>query len=247
VVARALSERIRDQTTLSFDSKTERVSAVQVLSYDGLTLDSAVHQDVSGPEVTQCLVHAAEQVGLEKFFDIEAVNELRARTVFASTVDRKLEALPEDALLRALHSAADGKRSFAELRREPLFEYVSMQLSAAMRSKLATLAPEHVDLPHGRRLRVHYERDKPPWVESRLQDFFGMKAGPRCGDQSIVLHLLAPNQRPVQVTTDLPGFWQRHYPDIRRELMRRYPRHAWPEDPANATPPRSLRRVARSV
>ncbi|MEY4575844.1 MAG: hypothetical protein RL701_547, partial [Pseudomonadota bacterium] len=110
-------------------------------------------------------------------------------------------------------------------------------LSATLRAKLGALAPENVELPHGRRLRVHYERDKPPWIESRLQDFFGMKASPSCGGRPLVLHLLAPNQRPVQVTTDLPGFWQRHYPEIRRELMRRYPRHAWPDDPATATPP----------
>jgi ATP-dependent helicase HrpB len=72
-------------------------------------------------------------------------------------------------------------------------------------------------------------------VASRLQDFFGMREGPRVGGgrAALVLHLLAPSQRPVQVTTDLAGFWQRHYPQVRRELSRRYPRHAWPEDPLN--------------
>ena len=94
-------------------------------------------------------------------------------------------------------------------------------------------------LPGGRSTRIHYEAGKPPWVESRLQDFFGMAAGPAVGGGRVplVLHLLAPNQRAVQVTTDLSGFWDRHYPAIRRELMRRYPRHAWPEDPRTATPP----------
>jgi ATP-dependent helicase HrpB len=78
---------------------------------------------------------------------------------------------------------------------------------------------------------VHYEPDRPPWVQSRLQDFFGLRDGPKLGGEPLVLHLLAPNQRAVQVTTDLAGFWQRHYPELRRQLMRRYPRHAWPEDP----------------
>jgi ATP-dependent helicase HrpB len=88
-------------------------------------------------------------------------------------------------------------------------------------------------LARGRRVRVQYEPGKPPWIESRLQDFFGMKEGPRIGGGrvSLTLHLLAPNQRAVQVTTDLDGFWKRIYPDLRRELGRRYPRHAWPEDP----------------
>ena len=80
---------------------------------------------------------------------------------------------------------------------------------------------------------MHYERGRQPWVASRLQDFFGMREGPRVagGRVPLVLHLLAPSQRPVQVTTDLAGFWSRHYPQVRRELGRRYPRHAWPADP----------------
>ena len=66
-----------------------------------------------------------------------------------------------------------------------------------------------------------------------MQDFFGLARAPAVGDGRVplVLHLLAPNQRPVQVTTDLPGFWIKHYPALRKQLMRRYPRHAWPEDP----------------
>jgi ATP-dependent helicase HrpB len=80
---------------------------------------------------------------------------------------------------------------------------------------------------------VNYESEKPPWIASRLQDFFGMKDGPTVagGRVRLVLHLLAPSQRPVQLTTDLSGFWERHYPQVRRELSRRYPRHAWPQDP----------------
>ena len=96
-------------------------------------------------------------------------------------------------------------------------------------------------LPGGRAVPVHYQSgDEPPWIESRLQDFFGMAAGPRLADGRVplTLHLLAPNQRAVQVTSDLSGFWERHYPSIRRELQRRYPRHAWPEDPLRAEPPR---------
>jgi ATP-dependent helicase HrpB len=89
-------------------------------------------------------------------------------------------------------------------------------------------------------VKVQYgDGSRPPWIESRLQDFFGMAEGPRLagGRVPLVLHLLAPNQRAVQVTSDLAGFWERHYPALRRELMRRYPRHAWPEDPLRAQPP----------
>jgi len=97
-----------------------------------------------------------------------------------------------------------------------------------------------VTLSGGRAVRVEYELgESAPHIASRLQDFFGMSEGPAIagGRVPLVLELLAPNQRAVQVTTDLSGFWQRHYPALRRELGRRYPRHAWPEDPRTARPP----------
>jgi ATP-dependent helicase HrpB len=95
------------------------------------------------------------------------------------------------------------------------------------------MAPERVLLKDGRQARVNYEADQPPWIASRLQDFFGLTQTPRVagGRVALVAHLLAPSRRPVQVTHDLAGFWTRHYPAIRRELARRYPKHAWPEKP----------------
>ena len=77
------------------------------------------------------------------------------------------------------------------------------------------------------------DQGRPPWISSRLQDFFGMKETPRIGPDRtpLVIHLLAPNHRAVQTTTDLAGFWERLYPQVRRELIRRYPKHAWPERP----------------
>ena len=98
---------------------------------------------------------------------------------------------------------------------------------------LSEMAPARIRLPSGRQTMVHYEPGKPPWIASRLQDFFGMRETPRIGREQtpVVVHLLAPNQRAVQMTADLAGFWERLYPQVRRELMRRYPRHSWPERP----------------
>jgi ATP-dependent helicase HrpB len=100
------------------------------------------------------------------------------------------------------------------------------------------LAPEQVTLAMGRSVTVSYEAGKPPRIASRLQHFFGMTDGPRAGAGRVplVLELLAPNRRAVQVTTDLAGFWQRHYPAIRKQLLRRYPKHSWPEDPTRPAP-----------
>jgi ATP-dependent helicase HrpB len=93
-------------------------------------------------------------------------------------------------------------------------------------------------LPGGKHVAVHYPRDGEPWAAAKLQEFFGMEETPRVaqGRVALVLHLLAPSDRPVQTTTDLAGFWRRLYPEVRRELSRRYPRHRWPEDPLRALP-----------
>jgi ATP-dependent helicase HrpB len=118
-------------------------------------------------------------------------------------------------------------------------DLVLSELTAEQRSALHRETPEHLTLPGGRNVVVHYEDDRPPWIESRLQDFFGMTRTPTVckGRVPLTVHLLAPNQRAVQVTTDIAGFWDRHYPALRRELGRRYPRHPWPEDGKTAVPP----------
>jgi ATP-dependent helicase HrpB len=139
----------------------------------------------------------------------------------------------------ALEHACEGCTRLSELRDVDFGEMVLAALTAEQRAMLHREAPEHIALPGGRVVPVHYEPGKPPWVESRLQDFFGMSKTPTVlrGRVPLTVHLLAPNQRAVQVTNDLAGFWERHYPAIRRELCRRYPRHPWPEDGSTATPP----------
>jgi ATP-dependent helicase HrpB len=104
-------------------------------------------------------------------------------------------------------------------------------LTPQQRDLLLRETPEHIALPGGRKVSVHYEQDKSPWIASALQDFFGMRSSRTlcAGRVPLTVHLLAPNRRPVQVTQDLAGFWQRHYPELRRQLMRRYPKHKWPE------------------
>jgi ATP-dependent helicase HrpB len=142
--------------------------------------------------------------------------------------------------LRALHELCEGRTSFAELRAAcgagALLEQLRARLTPEQSRLLAREAPERVTLLRGRQARVTYGRGAEPFVAARLQDFFGMSESPRVarGRVSLVLHLLAPSQRPVQVTTDLAGFWQRHYPRVRQELSRRYPKHQWPADPLSA-------------
>ncbi|HET8901206.1 MAG TPA: ATP-dependent helicase C-terminal domain-containing protein, partial [Holophagaceae bacterium] len=103
------------------------------------------------------------------------------------------------------------------------------ELGSDAAKQLDKLAPDAVQLPK-RRVPIEYGGER-PWIESRLQDFLGMKEGPSIAGQPLVLHLLAPNYRAVQVTTDLAGFWHKAYQELRPALSRRYPRHLWPEKP----------------
>jgi ATP-dependent helicase HrpB len=148
----------------------------------------------------------------------------------------------DDPTLRTLLvTRCAGKRSFAELRQgDALVDEIRHGLFGhAALTALDKLAPAHFAFANGRRAAIEYLEGQAPSVSSRLQDFFGKTETPRIagGRVPLVLHLLAPNGRDVQVTTDLAGFWSRTYPELRNALMRRYPRHAWPDDPATASPP----------
>ena len=111
-------------------------------------------------------------------------------------------------------------------------------LSKSQRQNLRQAAPDRIELPTGRAAVVDYTAEAGPTIAARLQEFFGLPAVARLagGRVPVVLQLLAPNHRPVQVTTDLSSFWQNVYPQVRKELSRRYPRHSWPEDPLQANP-----------
>jgi ATP-dependent helicase HrpB len=232
-----LPERVVDRMSVRFDAQTERVLALHEIRYEALVLDSSRVADPSGPEVEQALYEAAAARGLQAFDDIEIIEHFVQRWAYAAKLDARVPAPPEAPGLSALRAACEGRRSFAELRSAGVVPSLRALCPGPAAALLERLCPEQVELASGRRLQVHYEPDRPPWVQSRLQDFFGLRDGPRLGKEPLVLHLLAPNQRAVQVTTDLAGFWQRHYPELRRQLMRRYPRHSWPEDPLHAQPP----------
>ena len=100
------------------------------------------------------------------------------------------------------------------------------------------MAPETSPVPSGRQVRIEYPTDGPPVLAARIQQLFGMRETPRLADgrAGVLVHLLAPNHRPMQVTQDLASFWANTYGEVRKDLRGRYPRHAWPEDPLTAIP-----------
>jgi len=148
-------------------------------------------------------------------------------------------ALPEfsDAELRELLPwACAGCRTFAEVRRADWLGLLQGKLTSAQIQAVEREAPEQLQVPSGSRLALTYEPGRPPVLAVRIQEVFGLRDTPRLagGRVRVLLHLLAPNQRPQQVTDDLASFWNNTYQVIRKELRIRYPKHAWPEDPWNA-------------
>jgi ATP-dependent helicase HrpB len=232
-------ERIGERTDVRFDSERERIEVTHLMTYDQLALDETKKLGEKSPEVSRALAQAALAKGPAAPWNDEAVVAWQRRALFASKYDARIRVLDAAGLLELLIAHCEGMSSFDDLRAQPFEQALPELMGPGTRSRLEELAPSKVRLPSGRELTIHYELDRPPWVESRLQDFFGMLQGPKLGGgkEPLVIHLLAPNQRPVQVTTDLAGFWDRHYQGVRKELMRRYPRHSWPEDPRTAEPP----------
>ena len=239
----AFPEQIETESRLTWNAARGRVMAHELLLYRGLVLDASVTPAQAGPQTAAVLQEAVQAEGLAAIADAEALERLSQRLTFAR--EQAGLPLPDLAVLLAasVGELCATRTSLAEVRSADLFSILRHQVSLSLSGKgqvqLDAAAPEQVQLPGGRKVRVHYPPGQPPWLESRLQDFFGQADGPRValGKVPVVLHLLAPNMRPVQLTSDLAGFWTRHYPAVKKELQRRYPRHAWPEDPRSAVPP----------
>jgi ATP-dependent helicase HrpB len=215
---------VREPSSVEWNRQTERVEAVSALLYDELVIQESRGAMPDPEAAAQLLAQKALEAGIDRFVDRSTLDEFLARIEFAGV---EAPDVPE-----ALREMCLGLRSFTELKSAGTHFMVTLERKMGTR-QLNEIAPPRVRLPSGRETKVHYEAGKPPWIASRLQDFFGMRETPRIGPERtpVVVHLLAPNQRAVQTTTDLAGFWERLYPQVRRELMRRYPRHSWPERP----------------
>jgi len=144
----------------------------------------------------------------------------------------------DEALADVLALACAGKRGVEEVKRVPFVPLLNGLLPYARRQALEELAPEALAVPSGSRVRLTYGPGRPPVLAVRLQELFGWRETPRIagGRVAVVLHLLGPSYRPVQVTDDLASFWASAYFQVRKDLRARYPRHSWPDDPLAARP-----------
>ncbi len=180
----------------------------------------------------------------------EAATQLRLRLICAqrwlpeyawpAVDDESLLASLAQWLLPALH----GVRDLRGLRQIDLAGALLRLLDWNTRQRLDSELPTHYTVPTGSRLAIRYFSDKPPALAVRLQEMFGERESPRIaqGRVALVLELLSPAQRPLQITRDLAGFWQGAYREVQKEMKGRYPKHVWPDDPANAQPTRRTKR-----
>jgi ATP-dependent helicase HrpB len=207
----------RREVCHEFDRDSGSVRATDIAWYDELPLrQHAVAPDESTR--ASLLATAWRERGPD-----EASERLIRRLTFAGL------AIDLDAALTA---------AAAEVRRLDEVVLGEDALPWDVRSPLARLAPESLTVPSGRSMRIDYDADGSVSVSVKLQELFGLVETPRIGpgQTPITFSLLAPNGRPVQTTRDLKSFWERTYPEVRKELRGRYPKHPWPDDPWTATP-----------
>ena len=235
----AAPDALRSVVAAQLDEASGRVVAVREHRYFDLPLRSARGGELSAEQVRELLQpllaadpwrFLGEQKDLRRW--LGRLRWLRSRMP-------ELE-LPEfdDVAIAAVAIDLLPAADLRGLRDARLVELFAAQLSSPQRAALQQAAPDRIKLPTGRAAVVDYTAEAGPTVAARLQEFFGMASVSALagGRVPVVLQLLAPNHRPVQVTTDLPSFWQNVYPQVRKELSRRYPRHSWPEDPLAANP-----------
>lgn len=234
-----LDEGTRVTVEVEFDPRQERVIARRRTYWDDLLLEQSPAPLPESGQVADLLAQAAaehwERVFPSDDRDISGyVNRVRCLREWMPELELPL--FDDERMKRVLPVLAIGGRSFAELRQAPWLLVLKSQLSHAQQQAVEREAPERLQVPSGSRIALQYESGRPPILAVRIQEVFGWRETPRIagGRVPVLLHLLAPNMRPRQITDDLRSFWENTYPVVRKELRRRYPKHAWPEDPHTA-------------
>jgi ATP-dependent helicase HrpB len=237
-----LGDAIVREEDVSWDSQAGVVRARVVERLGALVLREAPLGHASPERVAAVLLDVVRGEGVQALPWDDAAQRLRDRVRFARTLDPSFPDLSDEALLGTLDAwlapHLPGARRRDDLARLDLAAILLGTLSWQQRAALDELAPTHVTVPTGNRVRVDYGDPAAPVLAVRLQELFGQQETPRVGGGrvAVTLHLLSPAYRPVQVTRDLAGFWRSTYFDVRKDLKGRYPKHHWPDDPLAAAP-----------
>ncbi|NKJ21770.1 ATP-dependent helicase HrpB [Dyella sp. SG609] len=243
VLERDYPAQFRRERALRWNDERNAVEAFEEHRYAGIVL-SRRSVPVQPGDALPALLAAIRAKGLDALPWSEHARRLRLRmqAVREWMPELGLPDVSDDALLASLETwlgpYLDGKRRFDALSAEELSQALSSLFDYEQRRALEAHAPENLTVPSGMSRRIEYAAGEPPVLAVKLQELFGLADTPRVGNGRVpvTLHLLSPAGRPIQVTQDLKGFWERTYPEVKKELKGRYPRHPWPDDPWSATP-----------
>ena len=240
---RDFPQRFTRTRVVHWNRDARRVDAFEEQRFDAIVLERrAVPADPA--DVVPALLAAVRELGLDALPWSDHACQLRLRVIALRGWCPEL-GLPDfsDAALLAtldtwLAPALTGKRRLDSLQPAELSDALAAQLDHGMRRALEEQAPLAIRVPSGLERAIAYAADAPPVLAVKLQELFGLGDTPRIanGRVALTLHLLSPGGRPIQVTQDLKSFWERTYPEVRKELKGRYPKHSWPDDPWTATP-----------
>ncbi len=254
ITAEQIQEMFESQFTtvdiVAWDKRGESVTAVKRTTFGAITIKESPCRDANQEQVTQALMEGVRLKGVDLLPWSKPAQALRERITFLSRTlpDQGWPELTDAALSETLESwlapACDGITRWSHLQRLNMAQTISnyLILLGCNIRLVDKLAPTHIEVPSGSRIRVSYDADQ-PYLRVRIQEVFGLTQTPRIaeGRVPVVMHLLSPAQRPVQVTQDLQGFWSSSYALVRKDMRGRYPKHYWPEDPAQAEPTRRVR------
>lgn len=231
-------------TNISWDSKAGMVRMQRESRIGMLVIESKPIHDADKEEVIDIICSAVKKDGLSMFDWNEQVKRLQQRVAKIKQwhPEKDVPDLSTEHLMKTatewlpfyLEQEGKLKTTIAELKKLDLAEILWAQIPYELQEEIDRLAPTHIEVPSGSRIRIDYRPGaEAPVLSVRLQECFGMNQTPKIdnGRQPLLMELLSPGFKPVQLTQDLASFWQGTYFEVRKELKRRYPKHFWPENP----------------
>ncbi|MFO1489715.1 MAG: ATP-dependent helicase HrpB [Kiritimatiellia bacterium] len=217
--------------TTRYDEPQKRVMCEVRREFRGLALESRLDREVNADEACRILVSMVGKgdLALEKWDDEVDHWIQRVNCLAAWRPDWALPAIGEDDRQTLLEQVVHGCVSKKDVKEAEVWPVVREWLNPAQHALLDRHAPERIELPGGRKVRVQYKAGSPPDISALIQDLYGLAETPRIagGQVPLRVQILAPSRRPVQVTEDLASFWRDRYPVVKQELQRKYPRHVW--------------------
>jgi len=245
------ADEIDQIETVTWDEQAHAVRATIQRRLGALVLSERSMPKPDPSLISKALVQGIRHQGLDSLGWTPKLRQWRARVQFLRRVqgsDSSWPDLSDENLLRTLEDwlspYLDGVATWDRVKRIDLATPLDALLTWDQQRRLERLAPTHLTVPSGSRIRLDYETSDLPVLAVRLQEMFGCKDTPRLVDNKVpvMLHLLSPARRAVQVTKDLASFWATGYHDVKKELRGRYPKHYWPDDPFAALPTAKAKR-----